>query len=130
MQTSIFNTPVMFGDHHVTEVRRILLSLPGVQEVYASSAFRAVEVTFDPKKVSAEQIETCLKEAGYWGDLPLPAELETAAVKHDGNGRFRHTAVYETVKQTVSFAQQVDHHRRPLWPCPGLDGMGQNEKLP
>ena len=37
----------MYGDHHVVEVRRLLLEMPGVTDVYASSSFQVVEVAFD-----------------------------------------------------------------------------------
>ena len=30
MQKVTYETPSLYGDHHVTEVRRILLELPGV----------------------------------------------------------------------------------------------------
>ena len=52
MEKITVDLPTMYGDHHVTDVRRILLALPGVEDVYASSAFRLVEVTFDPTKTS------------------------------------------------------------------------------
>ena len=57
METTTYEIPSMYGDHHVIEVRRILQLIPGVEEVYASSAFQAVEVTFDPDKVTGKQIE-------------------------------------------------------------------------
>ncbi len=120
MEIKTFETPALYADHHVTEARRILLDLEGVSEVYASSAFQTIEVTFDPKKIKAEQIEARLREAGYLDDLPVPAEPGTAAVKKEGDGVFRHTAVYETVKGTVAFAQRVPYSGRPLWPCPGM----------
>jgi copper chaperone CopZ len=120
MDTKTFETPVLFGDHHVTEVRRILLELTGVNEVYASSAFHIIEVKFDPNKTSAAQIAACLEEAGYLGEVPMLIETGTAAERKDGDKSFRHTAVYETVKETVSFAQRVNYSGRPLWPCPGI----------
>ena len=120
METISFEALALYGDHHVSEARRILLELKGVSDVYASSAFQVIQVTFDPKKIKAAQIETCLQEAGYLGDFPIGAEPGTAAVKKEGDGLFRHTAVYETVKETVAFAQRVDPGKRPLWPCPGI----------
>jgi copper chaperone CopZ len=120
MDTKTFETPVLFGDHHVTEVRRILLELTGVNEVYASSAFQVIEVKFDSKKITAAQIAACLEEAGYLGEVPMLIETGTAAERKDGDKSFRHTAVYETVKETVSFAQRVNYSGRPLWPCPGI----------
>lgn len=120
METKSFEAPALYGDHHVSEVRRILLEMSGVSEVYASSAFQTIEVTFDPVKVKPEQIEMCLQEAGYLGEIPILTETGFAVEKKEGDSAFRHTAVYDTVKSTVSFAQHVGTSGRPLWPCPGL----------
>jgi copper chaperone CopZ len=126
METKTFEAPALFADHHVTEVRRILLEMTGVVDVYASSAFQTIEVTFDPEKIRAEAIATRLEEAGYLGEVPMMAESGTAVERKDGDGFFRHTAVYETVK-TVSFAQRVNYEGRPLWPCPGLGAVKMDE---
>ena len=120
METKSFESPALFGDHHVTEVRRILQGLTGVSDVYASSAFQVIEVTFDPEKISAEEITKELEKEGYLGELPLISETGVAVEKKEGEGVFRHTATYETIKNTVSFAQSVRYTGRPLWPCPGL----------
>ena len=119
METKTFEAPALFADHHVSEVRRILLEL-GVEDVYASSAFQVIEATFDPAKVKPEAIESCLQAAGYLGEMAMTAETGIAVEKKEGDGVFRHTATYETVKGTVSFAQRVEYSGRPLWPCPGL----------
>jgi copper chaperone CopZ len=123
MDTKTFEAPALFGDHHVTEVRRILLELTGVNEVYASSAFQVIEVKFDPKKIKAAQITACLEDAGYLGKVPMLIETGIAVEKKEGDNFFRHTAVYETIKGTISFAQRVDYNGRPLWPCPGLGAV-------
>lgn len=125
METRRFETPALYADHHVCEVRRILFELTGVSEVYASSGFQVVEVTFDPQKVSPEQIEACLREAGYLDELGFLAEPETASARGANGSAFRHTAVYESVKGTISFAQQVNSSGRPLWPCPGMKREGR-----
>ena len=127
METKSFEAPALYGDHHVSEVRRILLELTGVSDVYASSAFQTIEVTFDPEKIKAELIEACLQEAGYLGEIPLLVETGIAVEKREGDAFFRHTATYETVKTTVSFAQRVDYNGRPLWPCPGLGAVKMEE---
>ena len=128
METKTFEAPALYGDHHVSEVQRILKELPGVENVYASSAFQAIEVTFDESRISAEKIAASLEEAGYLGEVPILAETGVAAYgKEDGNSNFRHTAVYETVKMTVSFAQQVQHQGRALWPCPGIGVVKMDE---
>ena len=128
METKSFEAPALYGDHHVSEVRRILLELTGVSDVYASSAFQVIEVTFDPAKVKAEQIQARLEEAGYLGELPMLVETGIAVEKKEGDSAFRHTATYETVKNTVSFAQRVNYSGRPLWPCPGLGPVKMAEE--
>ena len=60
METFVLELPTMYGDHHVVEVRRLLLGLPGVEEVYASSGFQSVEVTYDPAKTSPVAMQACL----------------------------------------------------------------------
>jgi hypothetical protein len=103
------------------------MDLPGVKEVYASSAFQIIEVTFDPKQTSAEKIAACLQDTGYMGTLPAPTETGIAGVKKDGGEAFRSTAIYETIKKTVSFSQRVNYEGRPLWPCPGLGTVKVDE---
>lgn len=119
MKTFTKDLPTMYGDHHVVEVRRILLELPGVREVYASSAFRVVEVEYDPEAITEEQIEKHLEEAGYAGELPIVAETGIPAHVQDGTF-FRHTAAYKQTADVVTFAQSVDSTGRALWPCPGV----------
>ena len=128
MEIKTFEAPALFGDHHVTEVRRVLLELAGVSDVYASSAFQIIEVTYDEKKINDSEIAARLDEAGYLGEWTLPIELETV---EQGDGQkpfFRHTVTYETTRPTVSFAQKVNHHGRPLWQCPGLGVVKVEEK--
>jgi len=127
METKAFEAPALYGDHHVSEVQRILKELPGVEDVYASSAFQAIEVTFDESKIDAEKIAASLEEAGYLGEVPLLTETGVAVERKEGDGVFRHTATYETVKKTVSFAQSVQSQGRPLWPCPGLGTIKMDE---
>lgn len=117
MQKSTFDTPALYGDHHVTEVRRMLLEIPGVKNIYASSAFHVVQVEFDENQVSHDSLMRKLDEAGYLGQIPMMTE---SSVAEEGNSVFRHTATYETVKKTVSFAQNTPYTGRPLWNCPGM----------
>lgn len=128
METKTFEAPALYGDHHVSEVQRILRELPGVEEVYASSAFQAIEVTFDETKIAADQIAARLEEAGYLGEIPMLAETGVAAYgRKTENNNFRHTTVYQTVKKTVSFAQHVQSQGRALWPCPGMGVIKMDE---
>jgi copper chaperone CopZ len=55
----------MYADHHVIAVRQALLSTPGVEEVWASSAWQQVQVAYDPEAVSPDGISQALEQAGY-----------------------------------------------------------------
>lgn len=127
MKTVTYETPALYGDHHVLEVRRMLLELAGVREVYASSAFRAVEVTYDPEKTGEGEIKSKLEEGGYLGEWKTPVEADASTYLQADRSQsfFRHTAVFETNRQVVSFAQNVSYSGRPLWNCPGMGVIKQ-----
>lgn len=121
MEITTISVPAMYADHHVMEVRRILLELLGVEDVYASSAFKIVEVSYDPDQISPDAIETALDKAGYLGELPIPQESGKAVTDSDGEKTyFRHTAAYAQTNETVGFGQEVVSTSRSLWPCPGI----------
>jgi len=122
MQKATFETPALYGDHHVIEIRRILLELPGVIDVYASSAFQLVEVTYDPEKINDLEISVKLDQAGYLSEWSVPVEAGATAYHAEAGLKpyFRHTAAYEQTRLVVSFAQNVAYLGRPLWPCPGM----------
>jgi len=128
METCILDLPVMYGDHHVIEVRHILLVMPGVQEVYASSGFQIVEVTYDPAQINAASIIERLTAAGYIGEFGLPVETGQP-VMQDGDQitYFRHTAAYRQTGRVISFGQTVNFAGRALWPCPGLGPITEGE---
>ena len=52
MKKKLFELPTLYGDHHVIEVKRLLSEIPGVLDIYASSAFQVVEVPYDETKVN------------------------------------------------------------------------------
>ena len=117
MKTTTFEVPAMYADHHVTEVRRILLEIPGVQDVIASSAFLAVEVTFDPDQMQEDAIRDALGAAGYLH--PIPMSVETGAASE--NRSFpRHSAVVAQAGMKVSFAQDLPAPGLPVLSCPGI----------
>lgn len=122
MRTQTFDVPSLYGDHHVVELRRILLELPGVEDVYASSAFHAVEVTYDPDKLSDKEITKALQETGYLEEMGMPVEAGAAMYLQEDRSQayFRHTEAFETTNKVVSFTQKVDYTGRPLWNCPGM----------
>ena len=128
MEKLVLDVPALYGDHHVSEVRRILLELPGVSDIYASSAFHTIEVTYDPSKVNTDDIQARLGEAGYLDELPMPAETGVAVTAESGSEFFRHTMTYEQTRQVVSFAQRITYSGRPLWYCPGMGVIERIEK--
>lgn len=121
MKTTIIELPMMYGDHHVVAVRKLLETLPGVAEIYASSGFHIVEIQYDETQLKEEEIRDTLAADGYLEELILPVETGTVAAEKNSKAPFfRHTAVLEQVGETVRFAQEVSHQQRPLWPCPGI----------
>jgi copper chaperone CopZ len=72
MPSMTMNVPTMFADHHVLQVRQALLALEGVDDVYASSAWQAVIVTYDRDQVTPAAIEQALVQAGYSPDAQTP----------------------------------------------------------
>ena len=121
MNKTTIDLPTMYGDHHVIDVRRILNELEGVVEVYASSAFGVVHVTYDPKITNDLEIQMKLDDAGYLGEWTLPKE-SSVSTYNEGEEKafFRHTDVFEKSKHVVGFAQRTPYTGRPLWPCPGM----------
>ena len=129
MEKTDIAVPAMYGDHHVLEVRRILLAMPGIEDVYASSSFHTVQVSYDPAKVSVEEVKSKLDEAGYLDELPVPAETATPVNEANGKDKafFRHTSAYEQGRQVISFEQNVSYMGRPLWSCPGIGVIKASE---
>lgn len=120
MNLLVLDVPTMYADHHVVEIRRLLLGLPGVEDVDASSAFRAVSVEFDPDKTDEATIRGTIEDAGYGGELDVPLESGQPAVGRNGDAYFRHSAAYAATGNVMAFGQQVVPSARPLWPCPGM----------
>ncbi len=128
MEKLTLDLPGMYGDHHVTEVRKILLELPGVVEVYASSCFHVAEVTFDPTLMTAEVVTARMEGAGYIKDMSMPLESGDSPLTPDTSAIFfRHTVAYQQTGRTVGFAQNVAYTGRALWPCPGMETMKTKE---
>lgn len=132
MSKTIIDVPAMYGDHHVTEVRHILLALPGVQTVTASSCFQVVEVSFESDQTNADQIKAALDQAGYLNPLPIPVETDMAVTQLSEPERektFRHTTAFEQARDVVSFAHAVPPQilKHALWPCPGVGPLHGTE---
>lgn len=129
MKILSLDLPIMYGDHHVTEVRHLLLELPGVSDVYASSSFQVVEVEYDEAELGPDQIKAILSEAGYLGELPVTVERGAIGEREDGDKPyFRQSVAYEQTGRSIGFAQEVPFAGRPLWPCPGMGPIKQAEE--
>jgi copper chaperone CopZ len=100
MEKTCFEVPSMYADHHVIAVRDSLLSLDGVTDVYASSAWQQVFVSYDPEKTTPQVVEKALQEAGYPpGEMPpLPAP----------RGKREKDKAWETLGFRVAKTNQVD----------------------
>lgn len=121
MLKKVFELPAMYGDHHVLEVRRLLMEIPGVQDVYASAAFQMAEVSYDEHQVNDLEIAMKLDDAGYLGEWTTPLEASVVPTETGARREFtRYAAVYEATRQVVSFTQNVAYTGRPLWTCPGM----------
>ncbi len=84
MESATFIVPKLYADHHVQAVRAALLPLPGVREVYASSALKRVVVSYDPDLISADSLAQALRQAGYGPGEPLEL-LQVPQGKEDGS---------------------------------------------
>ncbi len=120
MKTLSLELPAMYGDHHVKEVRRILLEIEGVKDIYASSSFQVVEVKYDEKKTTPEDLTAALEKAGYIGDLSILVEPSIPAHLREGDKYFRTTSISEETRNIIGFEQEVVYQGRTQWPCPGL----------
>ena len=109
MASVVIDVPAMYADHHVVEVRRILRDVPGVRDVYASSAFHVIEIDFDPEQTSAENLERRLEEAGYLSELPVPVESgEPASGRTNADARYRRRTTSNAPSgSAVAFRQEL-----------------------
>jgi len=74
MEKVVFDVPTLWADHHVLKVRDALANLEGVEDVFASSAWKQVLVSYDSAKTDPATIEKALAEAGYpvgEGQVPM-----------------------------------------------------------
>ena len=83
MASITLSAPAMFADHHVLQVRQALFSLEGVDDVYASSAWQVVIVSYNPDQVEVPAIERALAEAGYASDKTTPVLAQSGVQEQD-----------------------------------------------
>jgi copper chaperone CopZ len=93
MEKVIVDVPSMYADHHVLTVRKLLTELNGVEDVYASSAFKQVLVKYDPAVIAPEAVAEVLREAGYTEEMVVPVQGKLAEESWK-KGPFRMTKTY------------------------------------
>lgn len=65
MEKVVLSVPLMWADHHVLKVRDALAALEGVDEIYASAAWKQVIVGYDSDKIDQAALSEALVKAGY-----------------------------------------------------------------
>jgi len=83
MKKLVLDMPRMFADHHVLKVRDVLKGTDGVGDVFASSAWRQVMISYDPAKAKPKAIEKALADAGYSTTEGTPVLVQANPNKRD-----------------------------------------------
>ncbi len=85
MKQLILEMPTMYADHHVLKVRETLDGLKGIEEAYASSAWKKLMISYEEKSIKPAEIEEALTKAGYSpgeGETPMLV-VASADIKRD-----------------------------------------------
>jgi len=128
MKKLTIEAPSMYGDHHVTEARRILLALAGIKEVYASSSFHTVEVEFDQKAIAQDAIMAALKPTGYLEPLPVPTEPDHVVAGQGNRDFIRHTTSIPQAGQAITFTQQMNAAGCAIAARPNMELLTKDEE--
>ena len=84
MEKVVFDVPSLWADHHVITVREALEKLEGIEDIYASSAWKQVMVAYDPETIDAAAIQEALTAAGYpVGEGGVPVVIEPTERRRD-----------------------------------------------
>jgi copper chaperone CopZ len=84
MSRVALEVPILWADHHVLKVRDALTKLEGVEDVYASSAWKQVLVTYEDGKLDRAAIEAALAGAGYpVGEGEMPVVVQPTEKRRD-----------------------------------------------
>ena len=119
MEKVTIDVPGMYGDHHVLAVRDLLGKLPGVENIFATSAFKQVVVTFDPAKSKPADFENALKAEGYMESERWPAITDAVKGQRHGGSQF---VVASGMAEMVRFeAPPVNWGAGGPRPCPGFE---------
>jgi copper chaperone CopZ len=84
MNKAALDVPTLWADHHVLKVRDALSKLEGVADMYVSSAWKQVLVTYEDGKVDRAVIEDALAKAGYpVGEGEMPVVVQPTEKRRD-----------------------------------------------
>ena len=84
MAQATFDVPTLWADHHVLKVREALFGTDGVEDVYASSAWKQVLVTYDDDKTDEGTLKKQLIDAGYpVGEGEMPIVVQPTEIRRD-----------------------------------------------
>ena len=84
MEKVVLDVPTLWADHHVLKARDALVNLEGVQDVYVSSAWKQVMVTYENGVTDTTAIEKALAQAGYpVGEGEMPVLVQPAERRRD-----------------------------------------------
>jgi copper chaperone CopZ len=84
MSKVVLDVPALWADHHVLKVRDALVTLEGVDEVYASAAWKKVLINYDADKTDSATIEKALAKAGYpVGEGGVPILIQPGKQQRD-----------------------------------------------
>lgn len=110
MEEIVLDLPSMYADHHVLSVRNALDGIKGIKEIYASSAWRQLLVSFDPKVIDSSKIEQTLEGAGY----PVGKAKETEIVTANDIKRDPHweSLGSRNTKTNIADLKMSGEHRR------------------
>jgi copper chaperone CopZ len=98
MKQLILEMPTMYADHHVLKVKDALDELDGIEETYASSAWKKLMISYKEKTIKPAEIEEALSKAGYppgEGETPILVEF-SPDIKRDPQWEILGNRITET----------------------------------
>jgi len=105
MEKVTLDVPLMWADHHVLKVREALFKVSGVEDVYASSAWKQVLVRYDETKTNRAAIEQALTEAGYpVGAGETPVLVQPNAIQRDPRWEVLGARVTQTNQSDITMS--------------------------
>lgn len=107
MNQLILEMPTMYADHHVLKVKNALEGLDGIEETYASSAWKKLMISYEEKTIKPAEIEEALSKAGYPpGEGETPILVEVSSIKRDPQWAKLDSRVTETNQADLKISGQ------------------------